>query len=59
MRAVLAKVAEKGLAHKTEFPLHGSMKCGVGVCGSCCIDPYPSEVCPGRPGLFRGHSAEE
>jgi len=53
MRAVLAKVAEKGLAHKTEFSLHRYMKCGVGVCGSCCIDPSGLRVCRDGP-VFSG-----
>jgi dihydroorotate dehydrogenase electron transfer subunit len=53
MRAVLAKVAEKGLAHKAEFSLHRYMKCGVGVCGSCCIDPSGLRVCRDGP-VFPG-----
>jgi len=53
MRAVLAKVAEKGLAHKTEFSLHRYMKCGVGICGSCCIDPSGLRVCRDGP-VFSG-----
>lgn len=53
MRAVLAKVAEKGIAHKTEFSLHRYMKCGVGVCGSCCIDPSGLRVCRDGP-VFTG-----
>jgi dihydroorotate dehydrogenase electron transfer subunit len=53
MRAILAKVAEKGLAHKTEFSLHRYMKCGVGVCGSCCIDPSGLRVCRDGP-VFSG-----
>jgi dihydroorotate dehydrogenase electron transfer subunit len=53
MRAVLAKVAEKGLEHKTEFSLHRYMKCGVGVCGSCCIDPSGLRVCRDGP-VFQG-----
>lgn len=54
MRAVLAKVAEKGLAHKSEFSLHRYMKCGVGVCGSCCIDPSGLRVCRDGP-VFPGN----
>jgi dihydroorotate dehydrogenase electron transfer subunit len=54
MRAVLAKVAEKGLEHKTEFSLHRYMKCGVGVCGSCCIDPSGLRVCRDGP-VFPGN----
>ncbi len=53
MRAVLAKVSEKGLAHKTEFSLHRYMKCGVGVCGSCCTDPSGLRVCRDGP-VFPG-----
>jgi len=53
MRAVLARVEEKGIAHKTEFSLHRYMKCGVGVCGSCCIDPSGLRVCRDGP-VFPG-----
>lgn len=53
MRAILAKVAEKGLAHKSEFSLHRYMKCGVGVCGSCCTDPSGLRVCRDGP-VFSG-----
>jgi dihydroorotate dehydrogenase electron transfer subunit len=53
MRSVLAKVAEKGLEHKTEFSLHRYMKCGLGVCGSCCIDPSGFRVCRDGP-VFPG-----
>jgi dihydroorotate dehydrogenase electron transfer subunit len=53
MRAVLAGVSEKGIAHKTEFSLHRYMKCGVGVCGSCCIDPSGLRVCRDGP-VFTG-----
>jgi len=49
MRAVLAKVAEIGIEKKTEFSLHRYMKCGVGVCGSCCIDPSGLRVCRDGP----------
>jgi dihydroorotate dehydrogenase electron transfer subunit len=53
MRAVLAKVAEKGIERRTEFSLHRYMKCGVGVCGSCCIDPAGLRVCRDGP-IFTG-----
>ena len=53
MRTVLAKVDEKGIAHKTEFSLHRYMKCGVGVCGSCCMDPSGFRVCRDGP-VFTG-----
>lgn len=53
MRSVLTKVAEKGLEHKAEFSLHRYMKCGVGVCGSCCTDPSGLRVCRDGP-VFPG-----
>jgi dihydroorotate dehydrogenase electron transfer subunit len=49
MRAVLAKVTEVGIGTKTEFSLHRYMKCGVGVCGSCCIDPSGLRACRDGP----------
>jgi len=53
MRAVLAKVSELGFARKAEFSLHRYMKCGAGVCGSCCIDPSGFRVCRDGP-VFSG-----
>ena len=53
MQAVLSKVAEIGIEKKTEFSLHRYMKCGVGVCGSCCIDPSGLRVCRDGP-VFQG-----
>jgi len=53
MRAVLTRVEEKGIAYKTEFSLHRYMKCGVGICGSCCIDPSGLRVCRDGP-VFSG-----
>jgi dihydroorotate dehydrogenase electron transfer subunit len=53
MRAVLAKIDGLGFASKTEFSLHRYMKCGVGVCGSCCIDPDGLRVCRDGP-VFSG-----
>lgn len=49
MRSVLAKVTGAGFERKTEFSLHRYMKCGVGVCGSCCIDPAGFRVCRDGP----------
>ncbi|HUH78794.1 MAG TPA: dihydroorotate dehydrogenase electron transfer subunit [Methanoregula sp.] len=53
MRAVLAKLEEKGISHRAEFSLHRYMKCGVGVCGSCCIDPSGLRCCRDGP-VFPG-----
>lgn len=53
MRAVLSKIMEIGIEKKTEFSLHRYMKCGVGVCGSCCIDPSGFRACRDGP-VFSG-----
>lgn len=58
MRAVLAKVDGSGYASKTEFSLHRYMKCGVGVCGSCCIDPDGLRVCRDGP-VFSGEQLKK
>ena len=39
MAAVLGRLQDAGLAGRGRFSLHRYMKCGSGVCGSCCIDP--------------------
>jgi dihydroorotate dehydrogenase electron transfer subunit len=53
MRAVLTKVEEKGISHRSEFSLHRYMKCGIGVCGSCCVDPSGLRTCKDGP-VFSG-----
>lgn len=51
MRTVLGKVAEIGIEHRSEFALQRYMKCGIGLCGSCCIDPSGLRVCRDGPVL--------
>lgn len=58
MRAVLAKLDNLGYASKTEFSLHRYMKCGVGICGSCCIDPDGLRVCRDGP-VFSGEQLKK
>lgn len=53
MKAVLDLLAEKDMAHVGQFSLHRYMKCGVGLCGSCCTDPDGLCVCRDGP-VFRG-----
>jgi dihydroorotate dehydrogenase electron transfer subunit len=53
MRAVLSKVTETGIETRSEFSLNRYMKCGTGVCGSCCIDPSGLRVCRDGP-VFSG-----
>ncbi|WP_292484327.1 dihydroorotate dehydrogenase electron transfer subunit [Methanohalobium sp.] len=44
---------EKYVLEKTEFNLHRYFKCGIGVCGACCIDPKGLRVCKDGP-VFKG-----
>jgi dihydroorotate dehydrogenase electron transfer subunit len=58
MRAVLGALDNAGSAAKTEFSLHRYMKCGVGICGSCCIDPDGLRVCRDGP-VFNGEQLKK
>jgi dihydroorotate dehydrogenase electron transfer subunit len=53
MRTVLRILDEAGIPERGQFSLHRYMKCGVGVCGSCAIDPDGLRVCREGP-VFRG-----
>jgi dihydroorotate dehydrogenase electron transfer subunit len=53
MQAVLTLLADAGIAERGHFALHRYMKCGTGLCGSCCIDPSGSRVCREGP-VFPG-----
>jgi dihydroorotate dehydrogenase electron transfer subunit len=53
MRAVLRRLREEGMENRGLFALHRYMKCGVGICGSCAMDPEGLRVCRDGP-VFRG-----
>jgi len=53
MAAVLAVLDREGCAERGQFSLHRYMKCGVGLCGSCCTDPHGLRVCRDGP-VFTG-----
>lgn len=53
MRAVLGQLEREGIAARGQFSLHRYMKCGIGVCGSCCTDPGGLRVCRDGP-VFTG-----
>ncbi len=53
MYAVLRMLDQAGIADHAYFSLHRYMKCGIGLCGSCCIDPDGLRVCRDGP-VFRG-----
>ncbi len=53
MRVVIGRLQEEGIADRGLFSLHRYMKCGVGLCGSCAIDPDGIRVCREGP-VIRG-----
>ncbi|MCQ1534567.1 dihydroorotate dehydrogenase electron transfer subunit [Methanosarcina sp. KYL-1] len=53
MVSVFRLLQEKDVLEKAEFSLHRYFKCGIGVCGACCIDPSGLRVCKDGP-VFSG-----
>jgi dihydroorotate dehydrogenase electron transfer subunit len=53
MHAILMHLDHEEMAERGFFSLHRYMKCGIGLCGSCCIDPSGLRVCRDGP-VFRG-----
>ena len=53
MRAVLDRLAGQGALDRSFFALQRYMKCGLGICGSCAIDPAGLSVCRDGP-VFPG-----
>ena len=53
MKGILDRLAAKGLAGRGQFSMHRYMKCAIGVCGSCCMDPNGYRVCKDGP-VFSG-----
>jgi dihydroorotate dehydrogenase electron transfer subunit len=53
MASVFRLLEEKNVLGKAEFSLHRYFKCGIGVCGACCIDRSGLRVCKDGP-VFSG-----
>jgi dihydroorotate dehydrogenase electron transfer subunit len=53
MSSVFRLLEEKKVLDKAEFSLHRYFKCGIGVCGACCIDNSGLRVCKDGP-VFSG-----
>lgn len=53
MKSILDRLALRNMEQRGQFSLHRYMKCGVGVCGSCSLDPDGLRVCRDGP-VFRG-----
>jgi 2-polyprenylphenol hydroxylase and related flavodoxin oxidoreductases len=54
LRSLLEFFNEKDLLEKTQFSLSRIIKCGLGICGSCCIDPKGLRVCRDGPIFYGG-----
>lgn len=53
MYRVLGMLEQAGVAGNSQFSLQRYVKCGIGVCGSCCMDPFGLRVCRDGP-VFTG-----
>ncbi|WOF15690.1 dihydroorotate dehydrogenase electron transfer subunit [Methanoplanus sp. FWC-SCC4] len=53
MAGILRILESLGIAEKGQFSLVRYMKCGVGICGSCCLDDDGLRVCRDGP-VFTG-----
>jgi dihydroorotate dehydrogenase electron transfer subunit len=49
MKFVMDKKKKKNTIQKAEFSMERYFKCGIGVCGSCCIDTLGARVCKDGP----------
>ena len=57
LAAVFSVMKREKMLERSFFSLHRYMKCGIGVCGSCCMDPGGLRVCRDGP-VFRGDQLE-
>lgn len=55
MSRVLEVAKGANMASKTQFSLQRYIKCGMGICGTCCIDPSGLRVCVDGP-VFSGET---
>ena len=53
MVSIFRLIKDRKVLEKTEFSLQRYFKCGIGICGSCCIDRSGSRVCKEGP-VFSG-----
>jgi dihydroorotate dehydrogenase electron transfer subunit len=53
MKTVWDRMSSSGYEEKGYFSLQRYMKCGIGICGSCCIEPEGLRTCTEGP-IFRG-----
>ena len=53
MASVFRLLEDRHVLEKAEFSLHRYFKCGIGVCGACCMDQTGLRVCKDGP-VFSG-----
>lgn len=53
MKVIFGMLEKEDALEKTEFSLHRYFKCGIGVCGACCMDKEGLRVCKDGP-VFKG-----
>lgn len=53
MASVFRLLEDRKVLEKSEFSLHRYFKCGIGICGACCIDKSGLRVCKDGP-VFSG-----
>ncbi|MDY0386344.1 MAG: dihydroorotate dehydrogenase electron transfer subunit [Methanolobus sp.] len=53
MKCIFDMLEKEEALEKTEFSLHRYFKCGIGVCGACCMDKAGLRVCKDGP-VFNG-----
>jgi len=53
MKVIFGMLEKEDALEKTEFSLHRYFKCGIGVCGACCMDKKGLRVCKDGP-VFNG-----
>lgn len=53
MKRVFDILGREDVLERTEFSLHRYFKCGIGICGACCMDDTGLRVCKDGP-VFNG-----
>ncbi|MDK2892731.1 dihydroorotate dehydrogenase electron transfer subunit [Methanohalophilus sp.] len=58
MYRVFRILQDKNIHENAEFSMHRYFKCGIGVCGACCMDKLGLRVCRDGP-VFNGKLLED
>jgi dihydroorotate dehydrogenase electron transfer subunit len=58
LREMCRVAKELGVVDRVWVSIETTVKCGMGICGSCCLRPLPKLLCRDGP-LFRCIEVEE